>query len=278
MTYREMRARLTPLYGEGEARAVADYVLSEAFGLSKADVICGAVEQMNAADTVRLEQMMSRLMTSEPVQYVVGFTEFASRRFNVAPGVLIPRPETEELCTWIKAESTAFSSLSILDVGTGSGCIACTLALDVKQSSVSAWDISAEALAIARANAAQLDAHVDFIRQDALNAPVDSALWDIIVSNPPYICDKEKSGMASNVLNHEPHTALFVPDSDPLLFYRSISHYAVKALRPQGRLYFEINPLYANDIKVMLATLGFENIVIKRDQWQRERMVRAVRG
>lgn len=275
MTYRELRQKLTPLYGEGEARAVADMLLDEAFGLGKADILCGAVERMSPFDTARLGEMLRRLMAFEPVQYVIGAAEFCGRRFKVAPGVLIPRPETEELCAWITAESKTLGAPNILDIGTGSGCIACTLAVDIPRSSVSAWDISADALAIARENAASLGATVAFTEQDMLSKTPDFDLWDIVVSNPPYICNKERASMERNVLDYEPHSALFVPDTEPLLFYRAIALYAATALRPRGRLFFEINPQYAVDMRTMLEETGFKDIEIRKDECGKERMVKA---
>lgn len=278
MDYHSLRTRLEPLYGKTEARAIADCLLGEAFGLSKADILCGAVERLSLADNTRLCRMVSRLEAFEPVQYVVGSTYFCRRRFKTAKGALIPRPETEELCTWITSENTDIEAPKILDIGTGSGCIACTLALDMRQSEVSAWDISTDALAIAAENARLLSAHVSLTQQDMLCKSPDSALWNIIVSNPPYICDKERADMSRNVLDYEPHAALFVPDAAPLLFYRAIAIYAQAALKPHGRLYFEINPLYADDIRALLAETDFKNIEIRTDQYGRQRMARAEKG
>lgn len=239
MTYRELWRTLEPLYGNGEARAVTDYVLDVCFGLSKADIMCGAVEEMTAEKTAELNKIFGRLTEGEPVQYVLGRAEFCGRWFSVRPGVLIPRPETEELCAWITADSKASASPKVLDIGTGSGCIAITLQLDMPESKVTAWDISADALDVARENAQQLGANVNFVKLDALNAKPEGE-WDLIVSNPPYICEKEKKDMAVNVLEHEPHTALFVPDADPLLFYRAITRLAVQTLSKGGRLYLRL--------------------------------------
>lgn len=276
MNYRELRARLIPLYGENEARAVADMLLGEAFGMTKADILCGAVERLGADDTARLASMLRRLLAFEPVQYVLGFADFCGRRFKTASGVLIPRPETEELCAWITADNSTLAAPNILDIGTGSGCIACTLTLDIPQSRVSAWDTSAPALAIAAENARLLNARVDFSRQDALRKTQDNALWDIIVSNPPYICNKERASMHRNVTDHEPHSALFVPDSEPLLFYHRIALYAATALKPQGCLYFEINPLYASELRAMLVSMGFNGVEIRPDSYGKLRMAKAV--
>lgn len=277
MIYRELWRTLEPLYGNGEARAITDYVLDVCFGLSKADILCGAVEEMTAEKTAELNKIFGRLMEGEPVQYVLGRAEFCGRWFDVRPGVLIPRPETEELCAWITADSKASASPKVLDIGTGSGCIAITLQLDMQESKVTAWDISADALDVARENAQQLGANVNFVKLDALNAKPEGE-WDVIVSNPPYICEKEKKDMAVNVLEHEPHTALFVPDADPLLFYRAITRLAVQTLSKGGRLYFEINPIYADDTCHMMRAEGMTAVELRSDMYGKQRMAKGVKA
>lgn len=277
MTYRELWRTLEPLYGNGEARAITDYVLDVCFGLSKADILCGAVEEMTAEKAAELNKIFGRLMEGEPVQYVLGRAEFCGRWFSVRPGVLIPRPETEELCAWITADSKASASPKVLDIGTGSGCIAITLQLDMPESKVTAWDISADALDVARENAQQLGANVNFVKLDALNAKPEGE-WDVIVSNPPYICEKEKKDMAVNVLEHEPHTALFVPDADPLLFYRAITRLAVQTLNKGGRLYFEINPIYADDTCRMMQAEGMTAVELRSDMYGKQRMAKGVKA
>lgn len=277
MTYRELWRTLEPLYGNGEARAVTDYVLDVCFGLSKADIMCGAVEEMTAEKTAELNKIFNRLTKGEPVQYVLGRAEFSGRWFNVRPGVLIPRPETEELCAWITADSKASGSPKVLDIGTGSGCIAITLQLDMPESKVTAWDISADALDVARENAQQLGANVSFVKQDALNAKPEGE-WDVIVSNPPYICEKEKKDMAVNVLEHEPHTALFVPDADPLLFYRAITRLAVQTLSKGGRLYFEINPIYADYTCRIMRAEGMTAVELRSDMYGKQRMAKGIKA
>lgn len=277
MTYRELWRTLEPLYGNGEARAITDYVLDVCFGLSKADILCGAVEEMTAEKAAELNNIFGRLMEGEPVQYVLGRAEFCGRWFSVRPGVLIPRPETEELCAWITADSKASASPKVLDIGTGSGCIAITLQLDMPESKVTAWDISADALDVARENAQQLGANVNFVKLDALNTKPEGE-WDVIVSNPPYICEKEKKDMAVNVLEHEPHTALFVPDADPLLFYRAITRLAVQTLSKGGRLYFEINPIYADDTCRMMRAEGMTAVELRSDMYGKQRMAKGVKA
>lgn len=277
MTYRELWRTLEPLYDNGEARAITDYVLDVCFGLSKADILCGAVEEMTAEKTAELNKIFGRLMEGEPVQYVLGRAEFCGRWFDVRPGVLIPRPETEELCAWITADSKASGSPKVLDIGTGSGCIAITLQLNMPESKVTAWDISADALDVARENAQRFGANVNFVKQDTLNAKPEGE-WDVIVSNPPYICEKEKKDMAVNVLEHEPHTALFVPDAAPLLFYRAITRLAVQTLSKGGRLYFEINPIYADDTCRMMRAEGMTAVELRSDMYGKQRMAKGVKA
>lgn len=372
MTYNQLWKRLTAIYNEREAQAIVRTVLDALFGMSLTDICLGKVTQLSADDTTRLEKIMQRLEKSEPVQYVLGAGWFAGRLFDVAPGVLIPRPETEDLVKWAcdkakekekednskeergkeekeiskkgeapqkeeqllssplkeeeeglrkgkdasQKEEQPLSSLlkeekeglrkgedasqkeeqhlssllksnkevskkgeevphpSILDIGTGSGCIAITVALALPQARVTAWDISTDALAIAAGNAHRLGASVRFEHQDALNAPDDEERWDVIVSNPPYICDKERADMSDNVLSYEPELALFVPDSDPLLFYRAIARYASKALKPGGRLLFETNTAYAHEVAQAMANEGFTAIEVRNDCFGKPRMVK----
>ena len=276
MTYEELWRKLTPIYAQGEAKAIVRYVLDMRFGLSATDVYCGKVTQLSADECLELEKIIVRLSAAEPVQYVLGCADFCGRTFRVAPGVLIPRPETEELVRMVVGDSaddrpSTFSPFSVLDIGTGSGCIAVTLSADIPGASVTAWDISGEALSIAERNAGGLGANVLFALQDALSPPDDADKWNVIVSNPPYICDNERVSMERNVLEHEPHTALFVPDDNPLLFYRSIAAYAVKALKPGGRLYFEINPIYSDELAVMLRGMGLGRVRIVEDGYGKER-------
>ena len=275
-TYTTLWQRLIPAYDEGEARAIVRLVLADGFGLSWADVLCGKVSELSANDRALLEKIMQRLAGGEPVQYVLGHETFCGRTFRVAPGVLIPRPETEELCHRIVTDTQTLSRpegerWKILDIGTGSGCIAATLSLDIPQAQVSAWDLSVRALAIARENGQSLGATVSWQEQDALNPPADTERWDCIVSNPPYICRHEQAAMARHVLDHEPEEALFVPDDDPLRFYRAIACYARKALRPGGRLYFEINPLHAAELEQLLHAAGFGYTAICPDSYGRQR-------
>lgn len=262
MTFREFWQPLTVVYPEDEARWIGRFVFEEKYGFSHADLLMGRETSINENELLELQR---RLLTGEPVQYVVGLAPFGGRLFKVTPAVLIPRPETLWLCNAVSGYH------NVLDIGTGSGCIAITVALTTAK--VTAWDISSEALDVARANAERLHADVTFEQQDALCPPDDVARWDAIVSNPPYICEQEKTMMEHNVLNFEPHLALFVPDDDPLRFYRVIGQYAVKALRPDGRLFLEINPLYAHAICDMLLAQGFTNAHIHQDDNQKDRYI-----
>lgn len=298
MTYNQLWKRLTAIYNEREAQAIVRTVLDALFGMSLTDICLGKVTQLSADDTTRLEKIMQRLEKSEPVQYVLGSGWFAGRLFDVAPGVLIPRPETEDLVKWacdeakekekednskeergkeekeVSKKGEEAPHPSILDIGTGSGCIAITVALALPQVRVTAWDISTDALAIAAGNAHRLGASVRFEHQDALSAPDDEERWDVIVSNPPYICDRERADMSDNVLSYEPALALFVPDSDPLLFYRAIARYASKALKPGGRLLFETNTAYAHEVAQVMADEGFTAIEVRNDCFGKPRMVK----
>lgn len=298
MTYNQLWKRLNAIYNEREAQAIVRTVLDALFGMSLTDICLGKVTQLSADDTTRLEKIMQRLEKSEPVQYVLGAEWFAGRLFDVAPGVLIPRPETEDLVKWtcdeakekekednskeergkeekeVSKKGEEVPHPSILDIGTGSGCIAITVALALPQARVTAWDISTDALTIAAGNAHRLGASVRFEHQDALSAPDDEACWDVIVSNPPYICDKERADMSDNVLSYEPELALFVPDNDPLLFYRAIARYASKALKPGGRLLFETNTAYAHEVAQTMANEGFTAIEVRNDCFGKPRMVK----
>lgn len=274
MNYEELCQRLCKIYDAGEAKALVRWVLDVRFGLSTADIYCGKVTQLSANDQAELEKIMQRLEKAEPVQYVLGVADFCDRQFFVAPGVLIPRPETAELCHLIVNNG----GRDILDIGTGSGCIAITLALDISDSEVTAWDISEDVLAIAQHNAQTLGADVKFEKRDALALETETDRWDVIVSNPPYICRKEANEMEENVLKYEPDTALFVPDDDPLLFYRHIMHYSISALKQGGRLYYEINPIYADSIVDNLQTLGFVDIAKIDDQYGKTRFIKATKA
>ena len=320
MTYSEIWHRIATSYDDGEARAIARILIEELFGLSYADIVCGATEQLSADDTLRLDTAVRRIEQGEPLQHVLGYADFCGNRFCVNGSVLIPRPETEWLVDegaklmdgCIASDETQHkaphSPKRILDIGTGSGCIAISLKLRLGDAYVEAWDISEEALRTAQDNADALKAEVVFRKRDALkaekegcseeeclqggalvsSAPIEQAMdsinyseanilaapWDMIVSNPPYICDSERSAMDDNVLLHEPHTALFVPDDDPLRFYRAIARYALLTLNIGGSLLFECNTRYAEATGAMLRDMGFEEVTVSDDCFSLPRFVR----
>ena len=298
-TYQQLWQSLTPLYDAGEAQAIVRTVLDVKYGMTLTDIIGGKVNEISADEERKLEEIIIRLQKGEPVQYVLGEADFAGRTFRVEPGVLIPRPETAELCQWIEKDMIEKSIVSsgdspedssgnspqatddaklILDICTGSGCIAITLGLNIPNSEVTGWDISEDALRIAQGNVEMLKArNVRIEYQDALALPKAAEAADLIVSNPPYICEKEKADMEKNVLEHEPSLALFVPDEDPLKFYRAIAEYASSALKSGGALYFEINPIYEKETREMLLKLDFKDIETKEDAFGKKRMMRAIK-
>ncbi len=273
MTFRQFWTPLKQIYDDREARAVAQWILEIGYGLTMTDILSGALEKLDEKAQQQLRSQQQQLLQGVPVQYVAGVADFGPRQFAVTPGVLIPRPETYELCQWILDEC---SPGSCLDIGTGSGCIACTLAAELPTAQVTAWDISDEALKIARQNALRHQVDIHFQQCDILHPQLSEATFSLIVSNPPYICRQEAAGMSAHVLNHEPDIALFVPDDDPLLFYRAISRLATQALQPGGRLFFEINPLYQEAMVQLLTTLGFTTITLREDQYGRTRFISAI--
>lgn len=272
-TRREIFRALTEagaeLYGEAEARQIAEMVL-ESRGVSRNMLLVEPNEELQFPD---LDSVINDIRAWRPVQYIIGTAEFAGMDFEVSDAVLIPRPETEELVDWIASE--VGDSASILDVGTGSGCIAIALSRAVNGSSVWALDISAEALAVARRNGVKHAPDVCFVEGDALSdfSALFAEKFDVVVSNPPYIPDSDSRLMRRNVTDYEPHTALFVPDNDPLLFYRSIARTALKMLKAEGKLYFEIYELLADEMQRMLHDEGYEEIVVREDFRGKPRMI-----
>jgi len=294
MTYNELWRKLAQIYSEGEAKAIARTTYEVRYGLTLSDIYLGKDTQLSADCQTELQKIAKRLLQGEPIQYILGQAEFCGRTFMVNEHVLIPRPETEELCrqplplpsplraTLLPSGGRKGEGAKILDIGTGSGCIAVTLAAMYPDAEVTAWDISEEALKVAKENAKRTNVHVSFEKVDVLHLPSairhQTPAFDLIVSNPPYICNKERTKMEANVLEYEPHTALFVPDDDPLLFYRAIAQYGQTALKDGGWLYFEINPLYAEPLREMLSKMSYRDIEIKEDQFGKQRMIKAKKG
>lgn len=258
---------------EGEARAQAMLLLDTVMGWTQAECL-----MHDAADlTSGVIAMARRIAGGEPLQYVTGEAWFCGMRFAVRPGVLIPRPETEELVALVERSLVGRDAPRILDIGTGSGCIAVSLAGRVAAARVSAWDVSGEALSVARENASRHGLQIDFRQQDVFgDIPDGLPRYDAIVSNPPYICDEEAADMERQVLDHEPHLALFVPDGDPLLFYRRIADLGRSALRDGAMLFFEINRRFGTETVAMLRRMGYADVQLYKDQYDNDRMVRAV--
>ncbi len=278
-----LRDALTPLYGQGEARAVAFLVFEDAFGVSRTDIYADKVRQFSEDECTRLHNICQQLLAGRPVQQVLGHATFCGRSFKVTPDVLIPRPETEELVSWAVALAEQISDKSsshaepicLLDAGTGSGCIAVSMKLALTDADVTAWDISETALRVARENARELGAEVKFEHHDMLQQPsADAALrYHIIVSNPPYICQREAADMERNVLEFEPHTALFVPDDDPLRFYRALCLQAKQLLLPGGWLLVEANRAYAEQTAQLMRDYGLKDVEVREDAYGNPRMV-----
>ena len=256
----------------GEARSTVRLLLEDVAFASPVDVMCHGDRLLEPETVALLQTMAKRIAEGEPPQYVVGRVRFCGMYLQVTPSTLIPRPETEGLVDIITDSHPSARDLHILDIGTGSGCIAIALARALPFARVDACDISADALIIAEDNARQLHASVNFAQCDILHEPIpNEPIYDVIVSNPPYIARSEAADMEARVLDFEPHTALFVDDNDPLIFYRAIARYAHAALKPKGMLYFEINPLFAKQLEQMLYDEGFNYVDIQRDFCQRQR-------
>lgn len=276
VTVSHIRSALQECYPPREAANLSRIVCCEMFGQSNIDYYLGKDMILSPNDERELESILSRLCNFEPIQYVQGTARFLGRTFQVAPGVLIPRPETEELVEGMLKEVASASR--ILDIGTGSGCIAVTLSKELPEAEVTAWDISGEALAIAGDNNRLLQASVQFVQRDVLTyQPAEGECFDVIVSNPPYVTEAEKRDMDPNVLNWEPSGALFVPDSDPLRFYRCIGGLGRRMLTDGGQLYFEINRAFGEAVASMLRKQGYANVRIRKDISGNDRYVIAER-
>ncbi len=271
-----IKEALSDCYSTGEITALTRIIATELLAVSQMAFYTKDNVSLTAEQETLLDDAIARLQKHEPIQYILGYSDFCGLRFNVTPATLIPRPETSELVEWIASEANG--NESILDIGTGSGCIAISIANKLPQSKVSAWDISHDALAVAKENSKANGCNVAFETVDILGDQPAGEQFDIIVSNPPYIKENEKSAMHSNVLDWEPHTALFVPDNDPLLFYRTIAQKATTMLRPGGKLYFEINRAHGKETVEMLAALGYANIELRKDFADNDRMIRAVKN
>ncbi len=273
-----LRQKLGNLYPAGEINGFTRMIFEALCGYTPTDILLRKDTILSDDIHQQVKDITERLMHQEPIQYILGYADFCGLRLDIAPGALIPRPETAELVRLIIAEN-AHRPLHIADLGTGSGCIAIALAVNLPHSQVEAWDFSPEALSIARKNAAKLNASISFHQRDILKYSVEelpSGDLDLIVSNPPYVLQSESKTMNDNVLQHEPHSALFVPDHAPLLFYDKIARDGRRLLSSGGKLYFEINETQGEACAHMLETWGYREIRILKDSYQKERFVAAL--
>lgn len=264
---------LTQIYDKREAANIAMFIFEDVFNIRNANV---SLDVFNEKHQKQLKKIEERLLKHEPWQYIVGEADFYGLKFKVTPAVLIPRPETEELVYWIDKTVKHLSNISILDIGTGSGCIPITLKHKLPNADITALDISQEALEIARFNAKKNNVEVKFQQLDILNKKARKRLgeFNIIVSNPPYIPYQEKKLMRKNVLKYEPHLALFVDNDNPTVFYHEIALFAKNHLKENGFLFFEINEFYSREIIEMLIKEGFKNIEMEKDLTGKDRMIR----
>ena len=272
--------RLSDIYDTCEADGMFFRTVSHCLGMNRLEYAAVKDDELSETDTKRMTDVLTRLLQGSPLQYVLGIQRFAGHDFCVDGSVLIPRPETEELVQAILEGNARRDGLRVLDIGTGSGAIAVSLALAEPSWSVSAMDVSPQALATARENASRMGAQVEFIMADILSMQdgVPYGRYDVIVSNPPYVLESEKSRMHKNVLEYEPALALFVPDEDPLLFYRAFSRFAAGAMEPAGWLYFEINAALGDATADLVRSCGFGDVAVWKDISGRDRFVYAVRG
>lgn len=276
--YNYIKQAINGQYPDTEASAIAKTILTYVFQLSTTDLYASKDMNFSTNQAEKLEVIITRLRENEPLQYILGNCYFCGLDFHVEPGVLIPRPETAELVEWIISDRKSSDSLiRILDIGTGSGCISISLAKNLPQSEVYAWDISEDAIRIASGNAARLDANVRFRQTDVLGQVPTDTMMNVIVSNPPYITEAERTDMDANVTDWEPDTALFVPDNVPLLFYERIADIGKQILTPDGTLYFEINQRFGTETVDMLRKKGYRNVELRKDLSGNDRMIKAER-
>ena len=272
-----IKNELQELFSPNEINSLTRLILEKEFSIPLADILTCKFNNLSDAEMQRLSEIVGKLKNSEPIQYILGETDFFGLTFYLDDSVLIPRPETEELVQWV-VDSVKNEPLKILDIGTGSGCIAVTLAKKLPFAEVHAWDISRDALEVARKNADKNGVHLFLAEKDILQESVSDEKFDIVVSNPPYVTEFEKGEMQENVLNFEPHLAMFVSDQNALVFYEKIADFALKNLNKGGKLFFEINREKGNQIEVLLQQRGFGNIERQKDISSNERMIKAEKG
>lgn len=269
---------LSDLYPWEETQSFFNWLAESYLGFSRFEVSINGEEEISTEIEAKFSEALERLQNHEPIQYILGETEFYGLPFKVTPHTLIPRPETEELVEWIVSEyKNQKSKIKILDVGTGTGCIAISLAKNLENTKILAIDICSSSLEVARENAALNHVKVNFFQADILKTKSLPQQYDVLVSNPPYVREIEKQRMQANVLRHEPGEALFVSNEDPLLFYRAIAQLAKTHLTPTGTLYFEINEYLSKEMQRMLEAEGFTDIELKKDIFGKFRMLKCRR-
>lgn len=272
----QFKSELADLYSPHEAFQFVWLLFEHLHGWSKTDLMLHDHTKLTVSDHLFVQKALERLKNHEPIQYIIGETEFYGMPFFVDNSVLVPRPETEELVEWILQSAEPNKTLNILDIGTGSGCIAISLAKNLPKARVSAWDVSNDALQTAVKNADRNQVKVDFSQRNILTiSPSEAEKFDLIVSNPPYVRSSEKLEMHNNVLDYEPHLALFVDDDDALLFYRKITEFASESISPGGMLFFEINRAFGEATKELVTGLGFKNTELRKDLSGNHRMIKA---
>lgn len=270
--------RLQSHYPDTEIAGMYGLILEKYMGISRVEATLQAQNEINPSVLEKLEVALCRLEKQEPIQYIIEEAYFRGLRFYVNSSTLIPRPETEELVSWIVSDNKESSHiLHAVDIGTGSGCIALALKNELQESKITAIDISDKALEVVKRNAENLNLSIETLQLDILNVRLPKKNLDFIVSNPPYVCETEKSDMRSNVLDYEPSLALFVKDSDPLLFYRRILELATESVKENGSVYFEINERFAEETIRLADSLGWRKSVVKKDIFGRDRMMRIKR-
>lgn len=270
--------KLIPIYDVMEAESFFNIILEELKGWKRLDLAMNPDAVLDGSEIEQWNTVLSMLEQQKPIQYIFGKAHFYGLEFFVNENTLIPRPETEELVEWIIHENRGRGAIDIIDIGTGSGCIAVSLAKNLQAASVKAIDVSEGALEIAKKNADYNNAVLEFWKMDILQAEFLPKEFDIIVSNPPYVRHLEKEEIRQNVLDYEPHLALFVEDNDPLLFYRKIALLGKSALKQNGRLYFEINQYLGSEMVEMLEQMGYRHVVLKQDVYGNDRMVSCMNG
>ncbi|MFT6866880.1 MAG: release factor glutamine methyltransferase [Cyclobacteriaceae bacterium] len=274
--YKETVHELSLIYGEREAEIIANMLFEDLLLIPKTSRIIKPNHELTVNQISQINEASLRLKKDEPIQHILGQAHFYNRVFKVNKNTLIPRPETEELVDLIKNENR-YGHLSILDIGTGTGCIAISLAKELHLAVVKGIDISDDALKVAKENAGLNEVEIEFQKIDILQSEIPWKDLDIIVSNPPYIPNNEKVMMNKNVTNYEPHLALFVPNEDSLLFYRAIAEKGLKSLKADGKLYFEIHESFGKETSALLEQIGYSHVTIIQDMQCKDRMIRAVK-